>query len=161
MPKLLGHYIHPMLIVFPLGLFVTAIVFDVIHFIAGTPTWAVVSYWMIAAGIIGGLVAAIFGLLDWLGLKSASRARRVGAWHGVGNVLVVLLFAISWFMRRDNPSNPSPAAFVLVLIGGGLGLVTGWLGGELVERLAVGVDEGANPNAPSSLKTDTVTRRAG
>jgi uncharacterized membrane protein len=161
MPKLLGHYIHPMLIVFPLGLFVTAIVFDVIHFITGTPTWAVVSYWMIAAGIIGGLVAAIFGLLDWLGLKSASRARRVGAWHGVGNVLVVLLFAISWFMRRDNPSNPSPAAFVLVLIGGGLGLVTGWLGGELVERLAVGVDEGANPNAPSSLKTDTVTRRAG
>lgn len=161
MPKLLGHYIHPMLIVFPLGLFVTAIVFDVIHFITGTPTWAVVSYWMIAAGIIGGLVAAVFGLLDWLGLKSASRARRVGAWHGVGNVLVVLLFAISWFMRRDNPSNPSPAAFVLVLIGGGLGLVTGWLGGELVERLAVGVDEGANPNAPSSLKTDTVTRRAG
>ena len=161
MPKLLGHYIHPMLIVFPLGLFVTAIVFDVIHFITGTPTWAVVSYWMIAAGIIGGLVAAVFGLLDWLGLKSASRARSVCAWHGVGNVLVVLLFAMSCFMRRDNPSNPSPAAFVLVLIGGGLGLVTGWLGGELVERLAVGVDEGANPNAPSSLKTDTVTRRAG
>jgi uncharacterized membrane protein len=159
MAKLLGHYIHPMLIVFPLGLFVTAIVFDVIRFVTGTPLWSIVSYWMIAAGIIGGLVAAVFGLLDWLGLDSGSRAHRIGAWHGIGNVVVVVLFAISWLLRRGDPGQPSLGAFVLVLIGGGLGLVTGWLGGELVERLAIGVDEGAHPNAPSSLKTDKVKPR--
>lgn len=160
MAKILGHYIHPMLIVFPLGLFVTAIIFDIIHFITGTPLWSTVSYWMIAAGVIGGLVAAVFGLLDWLGLQSGSRAHRIGAWHGVGNVVVVVLFVISWLMRRGDPGHPSVGAFVLVLIAGGLGLVTGWLGGELVERLGIGVDQGANPNAPSSLATDKAAPRA-
>ena len=157
MAKIVGHYIHPMLIVFPLGLFVTAIIFDIIHFVTGTPLWSIVSYWMIAAGIIGGLVAALFGLLDWLPLSGGTRARSIGMWHGLGNVLVVLLFAISWWMRRPDPGAPSVAAFVLILLGGGLGLITSWLGGELVERLGIGVDEGANPNAPSSLRTKKVT----
>ena len=154
--KAFGHPIHPMLIVFPLGLFVTAIIFDVIHFITGTPIWSVISYWMIAAGIIGGLLAAVFGLLDWLSLSSGSRAYRIGAWHGIGNVVVVLLFAASWMMRRGDPGAPSMAAFVFLLVGGCLGLVTGWLGGELVERLGIGVDKGAHPNAPSSLTTKNV-----
>ena len=156
MAKLLGHYVHPMLIVFPLGLFVTAIIFDVIHFITGTPTWSIVSYWMIAAGVIGGLVAAIFGLADWLPLDGGTRARRIGMWHGLGNVVVVVLFALSWLLRRGDPGSPSIGAFVLVLLGGALGLVTGWLGGELVERLGIGVDQGAHPNAPNSLSGKSI-----
>jgi len=156
MAKLVGHYIHPMLIVFPLGLFVTAIIFDVIHFISGTPLWSIVADWMIAAGIIGGLAAAVFGLLDWLSLSSGSRAYRLGAWHGIGNVVVVVFFAASWWLRRGGPGAPSVAAFVLILLGGGLGLVTSWLGGEMVERLGIGVDEGAHPNAPSSLKAKSI-----
>ena len=156
MAKLVGHYIHPMLIVFPLGLFVTAIIFDVIHFISGTPLWSIVAYWMIAAGIIGGLAAAVFGLLDWLSLSSGSRAYRLGAWHGIGNVVVVVFFAASWWLRRGGPGAPSVAAFVLILLGGGLGLVTSWLGGEMVERLGIAVDEGAHPNAPSSLKAKSI-----
>jgi uncharacterized membrane protein len=156
MAKLAGHYIHPMLIVFPLGLFVTAIIFDVIHFITGTPLWSVIAYWMICAGIIGGLVAAVFGLVDWLSLSRGSRAYRIGAWHGVGNVVVVVLFALSWLMRRADPGAPSVGAFIMVLVGGGLGLITGWLGGELVERLGIGVDKGAHPDAPSSLTTKNV-----
>jgi hypothetical protein len=62
------------------------------------------------------------------------------------------------FLRRGDPAAPSVAAVVLVIIGGGLGLVTSWLGGELVERLGVGIDSGANPNAPSSLTTKRVDR---
>jgi uncharacterized membrane protein len=42
-------------------------------------------------------------------------------------------------------------ALVFSFFGLGLALVTGWLGGELVDRLGVGVDEGANLDAPSSL----------
>ncbi len=157
--KLFGHYIHPMLIVFPLGLFVTALIFDIIRLIVGTPVWGDATYLMIGAGIIGGLLAAIFGLIDWLGLTSDSRARRIGVWHGVGNVVVVACFAASWFLRRPDPEHPPGLAFVLILIGGAIGLVTGWLGGELVERLGIGVDAGANPNAPSSLKTPNVPPR--
>lgn len=158
MAKLAGHSIHPMLIVFPLGLFVTALVFDIIHFITGSRALSEAAFWMIAAGVIGGLLAAVFGLADWLSVGRGTRARRVGMWHGLGNVVVVILFAVSWFLRRGDPGSPSVAAFVLVLIGGALGLVTGWLGGELVERLGVGIDAGANPNAPSSLSTKHVDR---
>ena len=64
--KLLGHSVHQMLIVFPLGLLATAVIFDIIFLITGRPAWTDASYHMIPAGIIGGLIAAVFGLLDWL-----------------------------------------------------------------------------------------------
>jgi uncharacterized membrane protein len=149
--KLFGHPIHQALIVFPLGVLSTAVIFDVVHLITGNTRWAEISFWMICAGIIAGLVAAPFGLIDWLGIPGGTRAKRVGLLHGVGNVVVVLLFAGSWFMRRDNPMAPDVLALVLSFAGGGLALITGWLGGELVNRLGIGVYDGANVNAPSSL----------
>ncbi len=106
---------------------------------------------MIAGGIIGGLVAAPFGWIDWFAIPSGTRAKSVGLWHGTGNVVVMLLFLISWFMRHDLPERPDAIALMLSFMGAGLALLTGWLGGELVDRLGVGVDDGAHPNAPSSL----------
>src|SRR5213592_512327 len=91
--KAFGHPIHPTLIVFPLGLLATAVVFDVIRILTGNPTWSHVAFYMIAAGIIGGLAAAVFGLVDWLAITSGTRAKQVGSIHGLGNLAVVLLFA--------------------------------------------------------------------
>jgi uncharacterized membrane protein len=106
---------------------------------------------MIAAGIIGGLLAAVFGLIDWVGIPSGTRAKAIGLWHGGANVVVVLLFIVSWFLRRPDPQSPGSIALALSFIGVGIALVSGWLGGELVERLGVGIHEGANLNAPNSL----------
>jgi uncharacterized membrane protein len=150
--KLFGHPIHQMLIVFPLGLLATALLFDVVQLATGNGFWSELSYWMIAAGVVSGLVAAPFGLVDWLAIPWRTRAKRIGAVHGGGNVLVLALYGISWLMRTD-PAAPETPALVMAFLGGGLALVTGWLGGELVDRLAVGVDEGAHLNAPSSLTT--------
>ena len=151
--KLFGHPIHQMLIVFPLGLLATALVFDAVQLITGNGFWSELSYWMIAAGVISGLIAAPFGFVDWLAIPSRTRAKRIGAIHGTGNVIVVGLYGLSWLMRTGNPSTPETPALVMAFLGGGLALITGWLGGELVARLSVGVDEGANLNAPSSLST--------
>src|ERR671939_2173905 len=96
--KLFGHPIHPMLIVFPLGLLATSVVFDVIAHATADGKWAEMAFWMIAAGVVGGLLAAVFGLVDWLAIPSGTRAKRVGALHGVGNVVVVGLFAVSWLL---------------------------------------------------------------
>lgn len=149
--RLFGHPIHQMLIVFPLGLLATANVFDLIGiFRAGTPWWTV-SYWMIAAGIVGGLLAAPFGLIDWLAIPRGTRARRVGAVHGLGNVVVLTLFFASWMMRRGQDGVPTVAALLPSFAGGLIAVGTGWLGGELVGRLGVAVDDGAHLNAPSSL----------
>ena len=149
--KIFGHPIHQMLIVFPLGLLATSLVFDIVYEITGNGRWADISYVMIASGIIGGLLAAIFGLVDWLAIPGGTRAKRIGALHGIGNVAVVALFAISWALRYGNAGLPGAGAFVLSILAVALALVTGWLGGELVDRLAVGVDDGAHLDAPSSL----------
>ena len=151
--KLFGHPIHPMLIVFPLGLLAMALIFDILHFAMGNGYWSEIAYWMIAAGVISGLVAAPFGLVDWLAIPSGTRAKRIGALHGVGNLVVVVLYAASWWMRRAAPQDPVTVAYVLSFAGGVLALFTGWLGGELVDRLAVGVDPGAHVDAPSSLRS--------
>ncbi len=149
--KIAGHAVHPMLIVFPLGLLATSLVFDIIHAGTGTDGLALASFYMIPAGVIGGLAAALFGFIDWLAIPKRSRARWVGAVHGIGNVIVVALFVISWALRYGDPLHPGAASVVLSLIGVLLALVTGWLGGELVERLGIGVDDGAHPDATSSL----------
>jgi uncharacterized membrane protein len=151
--KLLGHPIHQMLIVFPLGLLAMAVVFDLLALGLAEGYWSEIAYWMIAAGVITGLLAAPFGFVDWVAIPSGTRAKRIGAIHGAGNVVVVLLFAASWLMRGDAPRTPDGLALALSFAAGVLALFTGWLGGELVDRLSVGVDEGAHVDAPSSLST--------
>ncbi len=86
--KIFGHAIHPILIVFPLGLLATGVVFDVVYLIWGNPQMATVAYWMIAAGIIGGFLAAPFGWIDWFAIPTGTRAKSVGLLHGLGNVVV-------------------------------------------------------------------------
>src|SRR4051812_83307 len=101
--KLLGHPVHQMLIVFPLGLLATAVIFDAVALVQGNGYWSEIAYWMIAAGILAGLLAAPFGFIDWLGIPSGTRAKRIGAIHGGGNLLVVVLFAASWLLRGSAP----------------------------------------------------------
>jgi uncharacterized membrane protein len=149
--KFLGHAIHPIMIVFPLGLLATAVVFDIIYLIWGSRDMASVAYWMMAAGIIGGLIAAPFGLIDWLAIPSGTRAKTIGLMHGGSNFIALLLFAGSWALRYGQPEHPELIASILSFVGAGMAGVGGWLGGELVERLGVGVHEGANLDAPSSL----------
>lgn len=149
--KLFGHAVHPVMIVFPLGLLATGVIFDAIHLIWGNPTFATVAYWMIVAGIIGGLLAAVPGWIDYFAIPSGTRAKFVGLTHGLGNVVVLLLFIVSWWLRRDAPERPELLASILSFAGAALALLTGWLGGELVERLGVAVDDGAHLDAPNSL----------
>src|SRR4051794_2503158 len=158
--KLFGHAMHPMLIVFPLGLFSTAVVFDLIRIFHGGGEWGDAAFYDIAVGIVGGLIAAVFGFIDWLAIPGGTRAKAIGLYHGLGNVVIVVLFAVSWLVRLANPPSPPAAAFVLALVAVGMALVTGWLGGELVERLRVGVDEGAGLDASSSLTSKRAGRRA-
>lgn len=123
--RLFGHPIHLVLISFPLGLLTTSVVFDVVYLLTGDEKWAEISFWMIAAGVIGGLVAAVFGLIDWLAIPSGTRAKSVGLWHGGVNVVMVALFTSSRLLRVGAPGEP--------------GIVLSF----------VGVAEGAHLNAPA------------
>jgi uncharacterized membrane protein len=131
--KIAGHPLHQMLIVFPLGL--------------------------LAAGVLMGLLAAAPGWVDWAAIPTGTRAKRVGLMHGVGNVIVLGLFLLSWVLRRHAPEAPPTEAIVAGLAGAVLALGTAWLGGELVDRLGVGVDDGAHLDAPSSLTAQPASVR--
>ncbi|OBF30397.1 hypothetical protein A5724_24640 [Mycobacterium sp. ACS1612] len=155
--KALGHAIHPMLIPFPLGLLATAVVFDIVYLATDRSGFAVASGYMIGAGIIGGLLAAPFGWIDWFKIPAGTRAKSIGLVHGVGNIVVVVLFAVSWLLRVSNGWDPTAWALACSFVAVVLAVATAWMGGELVERLGVGVDEGAAIDAPSSLSHRHVT----
>lgn len=159
--KLFGHPVHPMLIVFPLGLLSTSLIFDLIGAFNKNGNFNIVAYWMIVGGLLGGFLAAIFGVVDFLAIPQGTRARRLGLFHGLGNAVVLLLFLGSFALRVDSPSIPGVVAIGLSAAGVGLALLTGWLGGELVDRLAVGVDEGAHLNSPNSLSGRPASEEAG
>jgi uncharacterized membrane protein len=113
---------------------------------------------MIAAGVIGGLIAAVFGLIDWLAIPNNTRAKTVGILHAITNVLVLGLFSASWFLRRDMPNRTTMLAIGVSFLACVLSCLGAWFGGELVVRLGVGVDNGAHLNAPNSLFTKTPDR---
>jgi uncharacterized membrane protein len=92
--KILGHPIHPVLIVFPLGLLATSVIFDIVALVSHAPRWAEFATYLTAAGVVGGLLAAVPGTIDWLAIPRGTRAKRVGLVHGVGNVIVVGLFLL-------------------------------------------------------------------
>jgi uncharacterized membrane protein len=150
--KVLGHPIHPMLVVLPLGLFIGAVVFDAIYLWRGSSTIATVGYWNIAGGIIGGLLAAAFGLVDWLAIPTGTRAKRIGLLHALSNVIAILGFAVVFWMRYSSGRLATTTGlFTIEVAALVMGAIGGWLGGELVDRLGVGVDNGANLNAPNSI----------
>jgi uncharacterized membrane protein len=141
-----------MVIVFPLGLFVTGTVFDVIAQFSDNTVFDQVGYWNILAGIIGAVVAALTGLLDWTAIPAATRAKRIGLLHGGANSVVLLLFLVSWLVRMDNLNHRATVGSVVVeVLAVAISGVAAWFGGELVDRLGIGVDEDAHPNASSSL----------
>jgi len=149
--KVLGHAIHPMLIPFPLGLLATAVVFDIVYLATDRPGFAVAAAYMIGAGIIGAALAAPFGWIDWFKIPAGTRAKSIGLVHGLANGVVAVLFVVSWLLRSANGWDPTAWALVCSFAAVAVAVVAAWLGGELVERHGVGVDDGAGVDAPSSL----------
>jgi uncharacterized membrane protein len=155
--KLFGHPVHPMLIVYPLGLLSTAVLFDALYVATENADLATFGYWALAAGIVGGVLAAAFGLIDWLAIPRDTRARRIGAMHGVGNAVVLAIFVVSFLVRAESPAYlPDVLPFIIGLGGAAVAIVTAWLGGELVYRMRVAVDDDAHLDAGSSLARDGV-----
>lgn len=157
---MLGHPVHQLLIVLPLGLLAGAMVFDTAHLITHQARWAEMACWMIGLGVATGLLAAVFGVIDWLAIPSGTRAKAIGAVHAFVNVVALVLFAVSFMLRYRSPNEATLAAHVIAFVALAAILVGGWFGGELVNRLGVGVDDGAHLNAPNSLTSNSATGEA-
>ena len=128
---MLGHPVHKILVVFPLGLLATSFFFDLAWLAFRREDLAVTAQWLIFSGVLGGIGASLFGVIDWLAIPRHTRAWRIGAWHGGGNTLVAVLFGVSWAIRADLPSHPEGGAIALSALGVLLTVLTAWLGSEL------------------------------
>jgi uncharacterized membrane protein len=150
--KFLGHPIHPVLVVFPVALLVTAAALDLLTWWQGAFHYAAVAHLNMGIGVAIGIIAMAFGWLDWLAIPERTRAKRIGAIHGVLNMVALALFALTWAQRQGTADLAISATWLTVEVAALLILaVGGWLGGELVDRLAVGVDVDAHLNASNSL----------
>ena len=136
-----GHPIHPMLIPFPLALWATSFVVDLLFYFLRHPTLLVIAKFLLAAGCIGAVAAAIPGIIDWLGIKNAE-VKKTANWHARLNIAALVVFAISLFLRLGNYSHlvgrKLTIPFLLSLVGVILITISGWLGGELVFRYGMG-----------------------
>ncbi|MFF5176614.1 DUF2231 domain-containing protein [Micromonospora sp. NPDC000316] len=160
--KVLGHPVHPMLVMFPVALLVTAVLFDLVDTVGGPDLLGEVAYWNITVGLIGGLLAAAAGTFDLLAIPTGTRAKRVALLHAGANVAVILLFAAIWVVRLNADSRAAGGALLVVeVVAVAILGISAWLGGELVDRLGVGVDRDANLDAPSSLRPPTAAQRIG
>jgi uncharacterized membrane protein len=137
-----GHPLHPMLIPLPIGFLIGAFLADLAHAVSSDPFFARAALWLTGAGVVSALLAAIFGFTDFAGRRAIRSIRE--AWlHFLGNLLVVVLAAISWGLRAGDPVAASvPVGLVFSAVWSGILLVTGWLGGELSYRYGVGMQVG-------------------
>lgn len=157
--KVLGHPVHPMLVVFPLGLLITAVIFDLVDVAGGPRVLGEVAYWNILAGLIGGVLAAAAGAFDLLAIPSGTRAKRVAVTHALANGGVIVLFAGVWAVRMAADQHTAGGGLLAIeLVALAVAGVGAWLGGELVDRLGVGVDRDADLNASNSLRSRSADR---
>lgn len=129
-----GHPIHPMLIPFPISFLVGALVTDLVYWSTGSSFWAQASFWLIGAGLATGLLAAIFGLTDFLTIERV-REHSAGWIHFLGNATVLVIALVNLWLRWENPAAAIlPWGVVLSAVIGLILIVTGWYGGELSYR---------------------------
>jgi len=138
-----GHPIHPMLIPLPIGLWVFSFIADLIFLWRGNPVWEQIAFYTLAGGIVGALLAAVFGLIDLLGVKD-NQAFRTGLLHAGCVVVSLIIFVASFYLRTTSGSQTIGAGSKLPVVLSAIGVVVlaiaGWLGGELVFKGGVGIE---------------------
>jgi uncharacterized membrane protein len=148
--RIAGHPIHPMLIAFPVALYVATVVTLLVHVATNDAFWYRVAMWSNIGGVVMAAIAAVPGLIDLISLPRRSRARATGVRHAAFNVLALVLFTISAVMLYRNAGSnlgvtPGPyeldvaAPLALSILGVLSTLAAGWLGWTLVQTHHVGI----------------------
>jgi uncharacterized membrane protein len=142
-----GHPLHPAVVAVPIGAWVASVVLDVAsRFIDDAATASHAGWWLLGLGVLGALAAAMLGVLDLFAIPTGTRAWRTGLAHMTCNLTATALFAIAWFLRRDDvapPSGTSTGLLVLSIVALLLLSAGGYLGGELAYRFGVRVADEA------------------
>lgn len=135
--KIAGQAIQPVLVMFPLGLFAMAVLFDIGDLLGGPHILGALAYWNILAGLIGGILAALAGAIDLMFVRNGTPAKRIGVLQGLTNMGVLILFAVILMLRMRTPDRVAGGGLLAVEFLALAGAVFGaWYGGEIVNRRA-------------------------
>lgn len=145
--RLLSHPVHPMLVHLPMGLLITAPLWDLLCFArpSGAAVWSAVGNWTVAVGCLGGLAAAAAGMVDFAALPSGHPAGRAASFHLYLIVSALGLYGTGALLRRGHSAGVSPAVFGLDVAGFLLLAAGGYFGAEMVYRHGVGQESAATP----------------
>ncbi len=151
-----GHPIHPMIIPFPIALWVFSLVADVIYLWRGNPVWRDwVAFYALLGGIIGAAAAAVFGIIDWMSITNRT-VKKVADWHARLNVVALLVFAASFYLRTTGGSEWVDGSYTIPFLLSVLGVIlisiSGYLGGELVFKYGVAVNPQRDAEAEAAAK---------
>ena len=131
-----GHPLHPMLVTIPIGLWIFSLVSDIVFLSTGDARWESTAYFTLGGGIVGALLAAVPGLLDFLGLREP-RERRIGAIHLGLNLAIVAIQAINFWLRSQPDATEARLPLLISVVAVAALVVSGWLGGQLVHVFGV------------------------
>lgn len=137
--SILKHPIHPMLVPFPIALWIFSLVCDLVYALGwGGTVWDDMAFYSMIGGVLGALLAAIPGYVDYRSVSDPP-VKKIGRWHMGINLFIVAMFAINlWLRTGSRPGAVLP--IILSLVGITLLGVSGWLGGELVYVHGVAVE---------------------
>ena len=129
--------IHPMLIPFPIACFVGTLLTDLAYWGTAEMMWADFSAWLVSAGLILGILAAIAGIFDFVS-RRAARAPGLAWPHALGTIVVLALAVLNTMVHsRDAWTSVVPLGLILSAATVLIMLVTGWLGWTPAQRTTV------------------------
>jgi uncharacterized membrane protein len=141
--RVAGHPIHPILIPFPIALWTFSLIADLLYVWRDNPAWGWIAFYTLAGGIAGAVLAAVFGIIDYFSIRD-KKVSQIAAWHARINVLALLIFAASFYLRTNSGAGVIGGSMTIPLALSIIGViciaVSGWLGGELVYKHGVAVD---------------------
>jgi uncharacterized membrane protein len=138
--RIANQAIQPVLVMFPLGLFAMAVLFDLGDLLGGPEILGALAYWNIVAGLVGGVLAAMAAAVDLIFVPNGTSAKRIGVLQGLANMGVLILFAVILMLRMRTPDRVVGGGLLLVELLALAGAVLGaWYGGKMADRRTAAV----------------------
>ena len=145
------HPIHPLIVHFPIALLFTSVFFDLLWIITENKNYRQTGFWLLILGLMGGVVAAIFGAWTEEAVEAAGVPELAVDRHETVAIIALIVFGVllifRWWIKnrwsvRDRVVYLCVAMVGLLMLG-----ATGFYGGELVYRYGAGVKSMPSPPA--------------
>lgn len=128
--------IHPLVVHFPIALWLVAALFDVLTWRRPEPAYRRFAFWLVGLGLVGAAVSITFGWVDLLAQEQQGVGKGLLIRHQTHSIIAYVVTALYlasfvWRWKSPHQSRPSAGLLVLSLVGAVLITVTAFLGADL------------------------------